>query len=77
MGETIEELRAEVKRLRAERDRLKARVSELADVLDRLADAATPFTDGRIVDETSGTMPLMEELADALNFAEGLLPEGG
>lgn len=42
-------------------------------VLQRLIEAARPFLDGKIVTETSGTIPLMEELEKAIEEAQGLL----
>lgn len=42
----------------------------ITEAVQRLIAAAKPFTDGNIVDETSGTIPLMEELRKAIEAAE-------
>jgi len=39
----------------------------------KLIEAAKPFTSGETVTETSGTIPLMEELEDAIEAAEAIL----
>lgn len=41
--------------------------------LKALIDAATPFTSGDVVGETSATLPLMERLEKAIKEAEQLL----
>ena len=38
-------------------------------ILQRLIEAATPFLSDRIVDETDGTIPLMNELERAIDEA--------
>jgi hypothetical protein len=38
----------------------------------KLIEAAKPFTSGETVTETSGTIPLMEELEDAIEAAEAI-----
>ena len=38
--------------------------------LERLIKAAEPFLSGNVVDETSGTIPLMEELRAAIEEAK-------
>ena len=35
-------------------------------IIKRLVKAAKPFTSGDVVDETDGTIPLMEELEEAI-----------
>jgi len=47
----------------------RAAIMALRVALDRLIAAAQPFTSRDIVDETSGTIPLMEELAAAIEAA--------
>lgn len=42
-------------------------------VLRELIKAARPFTDGDIVDETSGTVDLMDRLESAIRDAETLM----
>ena len=44
-------------------------------ILVELIKAAQPFASGDIVDETSGTLPLMARLVDALARARALLEE--
>jgi len=48
----------------------EAAIAAEREALDRLVIAAQPFTSPDVVDETSGTIPLMEELAAALEDAE-------
>ena len=43
------------------------RVTELAK---RLIKAAQPFLSGNVVDETTGTIPLMADLSDAIDELE-------
>ena len=43
------------------------------EILRELIDAAKPFTSGDVVDETSGTIPLMERLEDAIEAATIIL----
>lgn len=43
------------------------------EIIIRLIRAAEPFTSSDIVDETSGTIPLMEELGKALLAARDLM----
>ncbi len=43
---------------------------EFEAILIELIDAAKPFTSGDIVDETTGTIPLMERLERAIDEAE-------
>ena len=42
-------------------------------ILRELIEAARPFTSGNTVDETSGTIPLMERLSEAIRNAEKAL----
>ena len=42
-------------------------------VIEALIKAATPFLDGAIVDETDGTIPLMNVLEKAIEAARNLL----
>ena len=42
-------------------------------ILRDLIEAARPFTSGDVVDETCGTMPLMEALENAIEQAQELL----
>ena len=42
-------------------------------ILENLVNASRPFTSGDIVDETSGTIPLMKRLKSAIERAEKLL----
>lgn len=42
----------------------------IQEALKALIDAAKPFTDQNIVDETYGTIPLMERLKKAIEDAE-------
>jgi hypothetical protein len=53
----------------------EALVGRLRPALARLVNAAVPFTSGDIVDETSGTIPLMNELDEALLRARAALAE--
>jgi hypothetical protein len=46
---------------------------EELNVLEALIEAAKPFTDGSIVDETCGTIPLMEALASAIEDAVAIV----
>jgi hypothetical protein len=43
---------------------------EQKQIVAALIAAAKPFTSGDVVDETSGTIPLMEELRKAIEAAE-------
>ena len=47
-------------------------IRELIVAYRELVDAAKPFTSADTVDETSGTIPLMEALSDALDTAKRL-----
>ena len=42
-------------------------------LIRQLIEAARPFTDDKVVDETDGTIPLMEALEDAIVEAEKLI----
>ena len=42
----------------------------IQEAVKALVDAAKPFTNPNIVDETSGTIPLMERLKKAIEDAE-------
>jgi len=42
-------------------------------ILENLVNASRPFTSGNIVDETSGTIPLMGRLKSAIKKAKSLL----
>lgn len=42
-------------------------------ILENLVNASRPFTSGDIVDETSGTIPLIDRLKSAIKRAESLL----
>ena len=46
---------------------------EELNILQNLIEKATPFLDGGIVDETSGTITLMDALEDAINKAKMLI----
>jgi len=52
------------------RSRLDVKEKELQKYKD-VAEAAKPFLSGDVVDETCGTIPLMEALEKALNQLEG------
>ena len=45
----------------------------IREAIKRLIEAAKPFTNGNIVDETSKTIPLMEELEKAIEAAQKAL----
>lgn len=44
---------------------------EIKKTLLELIDAARPFTSSDIVDETTGTIPLMKRLGNCIERAEG------
>ena len=44
-----------------------------AEVVEELRDAAKPFTSGDIVDETTGTIPLMERLEVAIKRVDDFM----
>lgn len=46
---------------------------ETQEILSELLAAAQPFTSGEVVDEVSGTIPLMKRLEDAIATGELLL----
>lgn len=48
-----------------------------AQIVRELMEAAMPFLDWRVVDETSGTIPLMERLEQAIEEGKRLLRELG
>lgn len=48
---------------------LQARVKELGSVIERLIKDASPFVSPDIVDETCGTLPLMDALKDTIQYA--------
>jgi hypothetical protein len=48
-------------------------MSDVSEALQRLIAAARPFISADVVDETTGTIPLMEELASAIEQAESVL----
>jgi hypothetical protein len=48
-------------------------MSDVCEALQRLIAAARPFISADVVDETTGTIPLMEELASAIEQAESAL----
>jgi len=48
-------------------------ILKLKTVLEELIEAAEPFASGDIVDETSGTIPLMNRLERAIDRAGELL----
>ena len=43
------------------------------DILRALIEACRPFTSGDVVTETSGTIPLIEALEDAIESAEAVI----
>lgn len=45
---------------------------EIKKTLVELIDAARPFTSSDIVDETTGTIPLMDRLDNCIKRAEGI-----
>jgi hypothetical protein len=45
-------------------------MSDVSEALQRLIAAAKPFLSGDVVDETTGTIPLMQALQDAITAAE-------
>ena len=45
------------------------------EIIRELIEAVEPFNSGDIVDETSGTIPLMERLEKAIEAAKTLLEE--
>lgn len=47
----------------------------IREALQKLIEASRPFTDDDTVTETSGTIPLMEALEDAIEVAEKALDE--
>lgn len=51
--------------------------NEVLKALEKLATASRPFLSGDVVDETSGTIPLMRELEQAIEEAECLLLRSG
>lgn len=48
-------------------------MSDWKQIVKELIEASRPFTDGNVVDETSGTVPKMCRLDDAIEAAEKLL----
>jgi hypothetical protein len=48
-------------------------LKECKEILVELIDAARPFTSGDIVDETDGTIPIMERLEVAIERAESII----
>jgi len=48
-------------------------IDDLESILNKLIEASIPFTSGDTVDETCGTMPLMELLEDTINQSKKLL----
>ena len=48
---------------------------EIRIVVEDLIESARPFLDGNVVDETTGTLPLMEKLEQAINKTEEILKE--
>ena len=51
-------------------------VAELESALSDLIDASKPFTSGDVVDETCGTIPLMERLENSILASNNLLSRG-
>jgi len=50
-------------------------MDEIRKALRDLVEASEPFTSGDVVDETSGTIPLMKSLDDAIKAARELLKQ--
>ena len=48
-------------------------MTNIIKVLEELIEAAEPFTSDEVVDETTGTIPLMERLEEAIEQAENIL----
>ena len=48
-------------------------MAEIKEALARLVRASEPFTSSDIVDETGGTMLLMQELTEAIKQAKEIL----
>lgn len=48
---------------------------EQIECVRKLIAAAKPFLSGDVVDETSGTIPLLEQLEDAISDAENMCDE--
>jgi hypothetical protein len=48
---------------------------EIRRVLLELIDAASPFTSGDVVDQTGGTIPLMDRLEDAIDEARATMAD--
>jgi hypothetical protein len=48
-------------------------MKSIRETLQALIEAAKPFTSGDVIDETTGTIPLLEALQAAIDAAEAAL----
>ena len=54
---------------------IKRDIYNFAIAVKELKDAAEPFTRDDVVDETTGTIPFIERLEDAIKKIDGFMPE--